>query len=242
MIHIANIVFRLRIRGVFPLLLVASILAVPVQAKNKKMESAQVRAEYLARVQEQANLAPTLGTLGSLYSPNGVFTDISADYKARRIGDVVTLVVYENTSATSTGDVNTQRSYQTSSAITGLPGATSTSLVNPLFGANSATQLKGTGETSAGSNVTTTLTARVIGLLPSGSMVVEAERRVLINSQHETMVVRGVLRPGDVGPNNTATSTALADLEIELKGKGVITDAIHRPNAVIRGLQWLFSF
>jgi flagellar L-ring protein precursor FlgH len=65
---------------------------------------------------------------------------------------------------------------------------------------------------------------------------------VLINSQHETVVVRGVLRPGDVGPNNTASSTSLADLEIELKGKGVITDAIHRPNAVIRGLQWLFSF
>ncbi len=187
-------------------------------------------------------MAMTAGSLGSLYSPNAAFIDISSDYKARRVGDVVTLVVYENTTAQSTGDVNTSRAYQTSSAITSLPGGTSTSLVNPLFGANSSTQLKGTGETSAGSNVTTTLTARVIGLLPSGSLIVEAERQVLINSQHETMVVRGVLRPGDVGPNNTATSTSLADLEIELKGKGVVTDAIHRPNAVIRGLQWLFSF
>jgi flagellar L-ring protein precursor FlgH len=177
-----------------------------------------------------------------LYSPTGAFTDLSADYKARRVGDVVTLIVFENTNAKSTGDVNTQRSYQTNSAITGLPGGTSTSLVNPLFAANSATTLKGQGETSSGSNVTTTLTARVIGVLPSGSLIVEAERRVLINSQHETVVVRGVLRPGDIGPNNTATSTALADLEIELKGKGVITDAIHRPNPVIRGLQWLFSF
>jgi flagellar L-ring protein precursor FlgH len=193
-------------------------------------------------VQEQASLTRATGTLGSLYSPTGAFTDISSDYKARQVGDVVTLIVYENTSATSTGDVSTQRSYQINSAVTALPGGAGTSLVNPLFGANSGTQLKGTGSTSAGSNVTTTLTARVIGLLPSGSLIVEAERKVLINSQHETVVVRGVLRPGDVAPNNSAPSTALANLEIELKGKGVITDAIHRPNAVIRGLQWLFSF
>lgn len=214
----------------------------PALAHSKKQNTEQLRSEYLARVQEQASLTRATGTLGSLYSPTGAFTDISSDYKARQVGDVVTLIVYENTSATSTGDVSTQRSYQINSAVTALPGGAGTSLVNPLFGANSGTQLKGTGSTSAGSNVTTTLTARVIGLLPSGSLIVEAERKVLINSQHETVVVRGVLRPGDVAPNNSAPSTALANLEIELKGKGVITDAIHRPNAVIRGLQWLFSF
>ena len=98
------------------------------------------------------------------------------------------------------------------------------------------------GETSDGSNLTTTLAARVIGLLPNGFLVVEAERKYLINSQHETMILRGILRPGDVGPNNTASSTALANLEIEMKGKGVVTDATHRPNPVIRGLEWLFSF
>ena len=227
----------------FALLLPVGLLFVlPAGAKSKKQNTEQLRSEYIARVQEQVGLTQTSGTLGSLYSPNAAFMDISSDYKARRIGDVVTLVVLESTSAQSTGDVNTSRAYQTSSAITGLPGGTSTSLLNPLFGANSATTLKGTGETSNGSTVTTTLTARVIGLLPSGSLIVEAERRYLINSQHETMLVRGVLRPGDVGPNNTASSTALSNLEIEMKGKGVVTDAIHRPNPVMRGLQWLFSF
>lgn len=224
------------------LISVGLISARPAGATSKKQNSEQLRNEYIARVQEQAGATQASGTLGSLYSPSAAFVDISSDYKARRVGDVVTLVVLENTSAQSTGDVNTSRTYQTSSAITGLPGGTSTALLNPLFGANSSTQLKGTGETSDGSTVTTTLTARVIGLLPSGSLIVEAERRYLINSQHETMVVRGVLRPGDVGPNNTASSTALANLEIEMKGKGVVTDSIHRPNPVIRGLQWLFSF
>ena len=72
--------------------------------------------------------------------------------------------------------------------------------------------------------------------------VVEAERRILINSQHENLVVRGVLRPGDVGPNNSAPATALANLEIELKGKGVVSDYIGRQNPIIRGLLWLLTW
>lgn len=229
-----------RARCTLSLLLVIAVVAT-ASARTKNQNSAQLRAEYLARVLTQTASAPA-GTLGSLYNPAAAFLDMSSDYKAHQVGDVVTLIVLENTTAKSTGDVNTSRSYQTNSAITGLPGGTSTSLVNPLFAANSAKQLKGTGETAGGSNLTTTLAARVIGLLPNGFLVVEAERKYLINSQHETMILRGILRPGDVGANNTASSTALANLEIEMKGKGVVTDAIHRPNPVIRGLEWLFNF
>jgi len=207
-----------------------------------KQDSQQLRADYVARMQRQMPLTQETGTLGSLYLPNGALTDMVADYKARRVDDVVTLVVFENTTAQSTGDVSTSRATTTSAAITALPGKLKTSGVSPLFGSNSSNQLAGKGETSAGSNVTTTLSARVIALLANGNMVVEAERRVDINSQHETMVVRGVLRPGDVGPDNTAPSTALANLEIELKGKGVVSDSIVRPNPIIRTLLWLLGF
>ncbi|MGA8153906.1 MAG: flagellar basal body L-ring protein FlgH [Terriglobales bacterium] len=223
----------------------ASLLATapPGQADTKvKADSQKLRSDYVARMQQQMPATRDVGTLGSLYLPNGAFTDMVADYKARRVNDVVTLVVFENTTAQSTGDVTTSRATTTAAAITALPGKLKTSGVSPLFGSNSSNQLAGKGETSAGSNVTTTLSARVIALLPNGDMVVEAERRVDINSQHETMVVRGVLRPGDVGPNNTAPSTALANLEIELKGKGVVSDSIKRPNPIIRTLFWLIGF
>jgi flagellar L-ring protein FlgH len=207
-----------------------------------KQDTQQLRADYVARMQQQMPPSQEIGTLGSLYLPSGAFTDMVADYKARRVNDVVTLVVFENTTAQSTGDVATSRATTTAASITALPGKLKTGGVNPLFGSNSSNTLAGKGETSAGSNITTTLSARVIALLPDGDMVVEAERRVDINSQHETMVVRGVLRPGDVGPNNTAPSTALANLEIELKGKGVVSDSIRRPNPIMRTLLWLVGF
>lgn len=242
-VHEVHQTTSFRMRLITPLALVLALVAVQsAWARSKNQNSEQLRSEYLNRVRGQASFIQPTATLGSLYNPGAAFLDMTSDYKAHQVGDVVTLVVLENTTAQSTGDVNTSRSYQTNSAITGLPGGASTSLVNPLFGANSATQLKGSGETSDGSNLTTTLAARVIGLLPNGFLVVEAERKYLINSQHETMILRGVLRSGDIGPSNTASSTALANLEIEMKGKGVVTDAIHRPNPVIRGLEWLFSF
>lgn len=211
-------------------------------AKTADKDQQQTRTAYIARVQQQEGRAPVPTTLGSLWVAGGAYNELSADYKARNVGDTLTLVVLEQTSAQSTGDVNSQRTFQTNSAITALPGKLSTTGVNPLFGATSGTQLQGKGETSAGSNLTTTVTGHVIALLPNGNLIVEAERHVLINSQHETMLVRGVLRPGDIGPNNTAPSTALANLEIELKGKGVVTDSIARPNPIMRTLLWLIGW
>lgn len=213
-----------------------------VAKKTNPQNSDNSRAAYIARVQQQESQGKVITTMGSLWVPGGAYNELSSDYKARNIGDTVTLVVLEQTSAQSTGDVNSQRAFQTSSAITALPGKLKTGGVNPLFGANSATQLKGTGETSAGSSMTTTLTGHIIAVLPNMNMIVEAERQVLINSQHETMLVRGVLRPGDIGPNNTAPSTSLANLEIELKGKGVVSDSISRPNPIMRALLWIIGW
>jgi len=211
-------------------------------ARHKSTQtSEQVRADYINRVQQQTPV-PVSTTLGSLYVPSAGLSEMAMDYKARNVGDLVTLVVFDQTAAKSTGDLNSQRAFQTSSGITGLAGGVSTSNLNPLFASNSSTTLKGQGETSAGSNVTTTLATRVIAVLPNGNMVVEAERHILINSQHDTIIVRGVLRPGDVGPSNTAPSTALANLELEIKGKGTVSDGIRRTNPVIRGLLWLIGF
>src|SRR5271166_4302110 len=85
---------------------------------KSKQDSQMLRSDYVARMQQEAPAGLEKATLGSLYLPNGALTDMTADYKARRVDDVVTLVVFEQTTATSTGDVNSQRSFQTSSAIT----------------------------------------------------------------------------------------------------------------------------
>jgi flagellar L-ring protein FlgH len=54
--------------------------------------------------------------------------------------------------------------------------------------------------------------------------------------------VRGLIRPGDIGPANTVPSSALSNLEIEMKGKGIIADGVRPPNPITRAILWLLNF
>lgn len=210
--------------------------------KTKFKDPQQTRNEYIQKLQSQLDVPAPTTTLGSLWSPGSALTDMSADYKAHRIGDIIMIQVLEQTTAQSAGAVDSERSFQTSSGITALPGKLKVGGVNPLFGANSSTQLKGQGTSTNTSKLLTAVSAQVIAVLPNGNLVVEAEREVFMNNQHETLFARGVLRPGDINPDNTAPSTALADLEIELKGKGVISDSTARPNPIMRAILWFVGF
>jgi flagellar L-ring protein precursor FlgH len=138
--------------------------------------------------------------------------------------------------------VSSPSKISTNSSITGLAGQLSTSGVNPIVKASSGTKLKGQGQSSTASLLRTSLTGQVISVLPNGNLVVEASRKITMNNQHEIMVVRGVLRPGDISASNTVSSTSLMDLEVELKGKGVISDATRQANPLVRALLWAIGF
>lgn len=207
-----------------------------------KMTAEKARADYIARI-EQQNVVPAANVpSGSLWVPGGALTNMETDYKASRLNDLVTIVVIQQTTAQATGNVNTSRDFNTQSGISGLAGHISTSGVSNILTASSSTKLKGAGSTDASSTMKTSLTGRVIAVLPNGNLVVEAERMVAINNQKETMVVRGVLRPGDISATNVAPSTALSDLQLELKGKGVVSDATRPPNPLMRALLWVIGF
>ena len=207
-----------------------------------KRDPAKVRQEYVERMQQQVAPTPSDAPLGSLWVTGGALTNLQTDYKASRVNDLVTIVVVQKTTAQASGNTNTQRDFNANSGITGLAGHISTSGVSNIFTGSSTSKLKGAGSVDSSSTMKTNLTGQVIAVLPNGNLVVEAERLVTINNQKETMVVRGVLRPGDVAPDNSALSTSLSNLEVELKGKGVVSDATRGPNPLMRALLWVIGF
>lgn len=230
-------------RGTSALLGAAIVLslATAAEAKPKKKDTpAQLRSEYIARLQEADVVAPR-HTVGSLWSAGGDLNDLSADYKARKVNDTLVIVASVQTTASQEGDVNTSRTASATTGITGLAGGVNTNGLNPIFAANTATALKGAGQTDSSTTFQTSLTAQVIAVLPSGNLVVEAQRKIFMNNQHEDIVIRGVVRPDDIGPNNTVPSAALGNLEIEMKGKGIISDATKRMNPLARAILWLFG-
>jgi len=216
-------------------------IAAPLHARTKT-PSPDLRQAYLAGVEQQPAATPPAHTTGSLWSPGAPLGQLAVDYKAHALNDSITIVVAMQTSAQSSANLNSQRTFDTSSAITGLAGGVSVANVNPLLAANSATQLKGQGAATAGSQLTTTLSGQVIAVLPNGNLVVEAQRQVYMNNQHETIVVRGVVQPVDITANNTILSSALANLQIEMKGKGIISDSTRPPNPVMRFLLRILGF
>jgi flagellar L-ring protein precursor FlgH len=180
---------------------------------------------------------------GSIWSPNALFSNLGMDLKATRVNDLVTIVVNETTSAVATGDVKTARSSSAQAAVTAAGGVTrATGPLANLAKTNSATALQGQGSTSRGATLTATVSARVINILPNGYLVVEGVKRVQINSENQVITVRGVIRPFDLDLTNSVASNRVAQMEIQVNGKGVIGDSIHRPFILYRLLLGLLPF
>jgi len=79
-------------------------------------------------------------------------------------------------------------------------------------------------------------------VLPNGAMLVEATKDLEVNSERQTITVRGIVRPADVGSDNTVRSDHLGQLELRVNGKGVVGDAIKRPFILYRLLMGLLPF
>jgi flagellar L-ring protein precursor FlgH len=222
--------------------LLAFALSAQAKPKDKKPTAPQNGlSEYLRRV-SSASPAPSPGTLGSLWIDNGRLANMVADYKASRVGDLVTINISQNLSSTSTGNVATNRAFSASSGITALGGHIKTSGVANLFSPTSTQALTGKAQASTTTALTTTLTGRVVASLPSGTLVVEAERQITMNDQRETVIVRGLVRPGDLDATNTVASNSVGNMEVEVKGKGVISESTRAPNPLVKWILRVVGF
>jgi flagellar L-ring protein precursor FlgH len=213
-------------------------------AKEKK-NSGSIQNEsleaYLHRMQQDA-VPSTASSAGSLWVDGGRLTNLTSDYKARHVGDLITISVVQNITATNAGSVSAQRNMSASSGITALPGQLKTAGVANLFSPNSAYSLAGKGQAATTSSLTTSLAGRVVAVVASGALVIEAERKLTMNNEQQTVLLRGMVRPGDIGPGDVVASNAIANLELELKGKGVISEGNRAPNPIMRAILRVLNF
>ena len=90
--------------------------------------------------------------------------------------------------------------------------------------------------------LSTALSARIREVLPNGYLVVQGNKEVVVNSEHQMVTVRGVVRPADLATNNSIQSDQIAQMEIKVDGKGVVNDAIRRPFILWRLIMGLLPF
>jgi flagellar L-ring protein FlgH len=221
--------------------------ATPDAKKDKEKEKAPKQSPLDIYVQQAVgrgkNSAALESSPGSLWSPSAGLADLARDNRASQVDDIVTVLVSESTSAVADGGTKTARASAANSSITALAGAkSSTSALANLLGVTGNTSLNGTGTTSRDTTLTTNISARVVAVLPNGYLVVDAVKEVQVDSEKQLISIRGVVRPADITTANTVSSNQVAEMEIRVNGKGVIGDAIHRPNILYRLLLGLLPF
>jgi flagellar L-ring protein precursor FlgH len=191
---------------------------------------------------------------GSLYDPaQGEF--LFADNRARRVGDIVLVNIVETSKANTKADTTSDKTSSLNLGVTSMLGKNDSRLwpVGPSLGykihpgttaqveASSTSKFSGTGETKRENNVTATLAARVVNILPGGVMQIEGAREIKVNNENQILVVRGLIRSKDVRPDNSILSSSIADAHIEYYGQGVLGDK-QKPGWLTRLLDNVWPF
>jgi flagellar L-ring protein precursor FlgH len=165
-------------------------------------------------------------TAGGVYDTVGSF-DLFMDLRARAVGDILTVVLVERTAASKESSTSTAKG---SSIDTGFPvilGKPPTHngteiLNNELSSDNS---FKGEADSSQSNRLDGNITVTVAERMPNGNLLVRGEKRITLNQGEEYIRLQGIVRPVDIGPQNSVPSTKLADAQIAYSGKGALADA-----------------
>lgn len=196
---------------------------------------------YLSRVRAENSAAQAAP--GSIWVESGRLTRMMSDVRAMRPHDLISVIVDENLAASTDGTVKNSRASNASSQISSLFGNLHAgNALQNLVNQNSSSGLNAQGTSATNSSLSTILGGHVIEVLPNGMLVIEAVRQVEFSQQTQTIVLHGVVRPEDISQQNQIRSTAISSLELEVRGKGIITDYTHRPNALVRLLQRVLIF
>lgn len=168
---------------------------------------------------------------------NGASSSPYSMSKSFKVGDVITVIILETTSAVQKAGTNTNANDSLSLAFS----SNLTNFYHPgkSIAGSGGNTYKGAGDTSRTSNVTAKIAAVVVKVLPNRNLVIEGEHRVEVNDEVQTIQISGVIRPKDVGLQNTVFSYQVADASVSVKGNGVVGEA-QSPGVFTRIMNWIF--
>jgi len=173
------------------------------------------------------------------------------DTRARKVGDLVTVVLNESATSTQSATTDTSKSSSTALATTSVLGLPSNMGVqnflglgtgfDPTVGATNERSNSGTGTTTRSGTLTGTVSATIIAINENGNFFIEGKRSVTINFEEQLMVLTGIIRPSDVNYDNTINSSLIADASITYTGDGVISEE-QRVGWLMRALSYVWPF
>ena len=154
-----------------------------------------------------------------------------ADKRASGVGDIITILVQENSTASKNNETKTERSSSLSQAITAfLYSPAASGLLTkggqlPAMAYNSDAKHDGSGAINNSENIIAKIAVRIVDVLPNQNFIIEGKRETSFSGEHQTIILLGVVRSDDVSSLNTVFSFNVSDATIQIIGKGTITDS-----------------
>ncbi|HWR44355.1 flagellar basal body L-ring protein FlgH [Sporomusa sp.] len=153
----------------------------------------------------------------SLWVDSAPAANLFSDHRAHAVGDIITIVISESSSASRTGNAANSKSASASlNAGVGL-----FTFIEPVSGGTSDS-FKAQGSIANTNKVTGRLTVKVTEIKPNGQMVISGSQTIKQHSDEQKITITGIVRPEDVTPDNTVLSSNVADAQLKIEGKGPI--------------------
>lgn len=183
---------------------------------------------------------PQTEPTGSIFQPQLGSMALFEDWRPRQVGDVLTVTLNEQVSASKNSSSNTSRSSSSSFSPELLPDALDT-LAEYGLGVSSETEFLGRGGSEANNRFTGTITVTVQQVLANGNLLVSGEKQIAINQGTEYIRFSGVVNPRAIKADNSVPSNKVASARIEYLGDGYISEA-QRMGWLQRILLWIWPY
>jgi len=183
-----------------------------------------------------------------IVNPGSIFgqgdNPLFSDLKAMNPNDIVTVVISESIAQSSNGqktisEVNSDK--LGAGVFSGVGGSILDKAGKIGFEAGSTNSYTGGGTNTRNESFTTTISARIIKILNNGNYFIEGNHELLVNGEKQIIQISGVIRPYDIGSQNTIDSKFIADAKIMYKTEGEIDRATEKPwGSKFIGALWPF--
>lgn len=168
---------------------------------------------------------------------SNISRSLFADEKAVRLGDVITILVVEASSASNNAKTSTSRASDISLAGSGKMSAKD--LPDASVNIGTANKFTGEGATTSQGSVRAKITAHVDSVLSNGNLLINGSRTISVNGENQVIKISGIVRPSDVQPDNSVYSFSIANATIVFEGNGII-DRAQGPGWLTKLFHWLF--
>jgi flagellar L-ring protein precursor FlgH len=170
---------------------------------------------------------------GSIFQASQ-YRPLFEDYRARLVGDSITVQIVETISATQTSTSTIDKTGTVTAGITALPFLSPGALNRASAAGTSTNSFSGAGTVANNNNFSGTITAVVTGVLPNGHLLIAGEKQIGVNQNVDVLRFSGQVDPRMIQSGNTVASSQIANVRIEQRGRGAQADA--------QGIGWLARF